>query len=80
MSSNISAGATVVMNHPAGYATVSDGAGRFVGWIPNGIRGVVYLLARSADRAVVHFEGKLNATVDLVHLRLDAAPAAPPVA
>ena len=62
-------GDTVVMNHPEGFATVSDGGSRFVGWIPNGVVGVVYVMTPSTDRAVVHFEGKLIATVAIEHLR-----------
>lgn len=72
-------GDTVVMQHPDGYATVHDGGGRFVSWIPNGIRGVVYVLTPSSDRAVVHFDGRLIATVFAEHLgvvRQASAPAA----
>ncbi|MEX2570941.1 MAG: hypothetical protein WD737_06520 [Gemmatimonadota bacterium] len=56
-------GDTVVMHHPDGYATVTGAGGEFVGWIPNGIHGVVYVLTPESGRAVVHFEGKLIATV-----------------
>ena len=58
------AGETVVMNHPDGYATVYGPGEAFVGWIPNGIRGVIYLLTPGTQRAVVHFEGQLFATVE----------------
>lgn len=73
-------GDTVVMNHPAGYATVFEGSDRFVGWIPNGIRGVVYVLTPSGDRAVVHFEGKLIATVAKEHLLVEVGAARSPAA
>lgn len=73
-------GDTVVMNHPNGYATVFDGGGRFLAWIPNGIYGVIYVLTPAHDRAVVHFERKLIATVAIEHLRVDRAAAAAPVA
>lgn len=74
-------GDTVVMNHPEGYATVLDGGGGFIGWIPNGMHGVIYVLTPTGDRAVVHFEGKLIATVALEHLRLNSSAAqATPVA
>ena len=62
-------GDAVVMNHPEGYATVCDGGSRFIGWIPNGVSGVVYVRTPSADRVVVHFDGKLIATVAAEHLR-----------
>lgn len=58
------AGDTVVMNHPEGYATVYGPGDAFVGWIPNGIRGVIYLVTPKTERAVVHFEGQLFATVE----------------
>lgn len=63
------AGDTVVMNHPDGYATITGSGGRFVGWIPNGVAGTIYLVNADARRAVVNFEGKLMATVELSHLR-----------
>ena len=70
-------GDTVVMQHPDGFATVSDGGGRFVGWIPNGIQGVIYVLTPSSDRAVVHFDGRLIATVSVTELSLVKMAAAP---
>ena len=68
-------GDSVVMNHPEGFATVRGAGDTFVGWIPNGIRGVIYLLTPETDRAVVHFEGQLFATVGLEVLRV-ASPTA----
>lgn len=73
-------GDSVIMCHPDGYATVTDAGGEFVAWIPNGVRGVVYVLTPSHDRVVVHFEGKLIATVDSRHLEVQPLPAASPVA
>ena len=73
-------GDTVVMSHPGGYATITGGGGQFVGWIPNGIRGIVYVLTTDARRAVVHFEGKLIATVPVTHLRVEFSAVALPVA
>lgn len=72
-------GDTVMMTHPEGYATVTGGGGDFVGWIPNGVHGVVYLLTPDCDRAVVHFEGKLFATVAKEHLTVRAMPGAAPL-
>lgn len=65
----MNAGDTVLMNHPDGYATISGGGGRFVGWVPNGIPGTVYLFTPDRQSAVVNFEGKLIATVPVAHLR-----------
>lgn len=73
----MNAGDCVVMNHPEGYATVMGAGNRFVGWIPNGIRGVVYLLTPDSDRAVVHFAGKLFATVGKEFLLLETEAAVP---
>ena len=73
-------GDTVVMAHPDGYATVTGGGNEFVAWIPNGIRGVVYVLTPEHDRAVVHFDGKLIATVACDHLRVEPSSAVAPVA
>lgn len=73
-------GDAVVMNHPEGYATVFDGGSRFIGWIPNGVAGVVYVRTPSADRVVVHFEDKLIATVAAEHLRVVAEATYTPVA
>jgi hypothetical protein len=56
------------MNHPAGYATVTRPGGEFVAWIPNGVRGAIYLLTPDGRHAVVNFEGKLVATVALEEL------------
>jgi hypothetical protein len=66
-------GDTVIMAHPDGYATITGAGGEFVAWIPNGIRGIVYVLTPALDRAVVHFEGKLIATVSLDLLAVDSA-------
>ena len=73
-------GDTVVMAHPDGYATVTGGGNEFVAWIPNGIHGVVYVLTPERDRAVVHFEGKLIATVSTTVLRVERSAASTPVA
>ena len=61
-------GDTVTMNHPAGYATVTRPGGEFEAWIPNGVRGAIYLLTPDMSHAVVNFEGKLVATVPLAEL------------
>lgn len=63
-------GDTVVMNHPNGYAEVTGRGGEFVAWVPNGIRGVIYVLTPEKNRAVVHFDGKLIATVAREHLQV----------
>ena len=70
------AGDRVEMNHPDGYATISGSGGRFVGWIPNGITGTIYLVNGESGRAVVHFDGKLMATVEIDFLRRIQEPAA----
>jgi hypothetical protein len=57
-----------MMNHPAGFATVTRPGGEFVAWIPNGVRGAIYLLTPDEQHAVVNFEGKLVATVPLDEL------------
>lgn len=66
-------GNEVRMNHPAGYATITRGGGEFVAWVPNGVRGVIYLRTPDGLNAVVQFEDKLLATVPLEHLA-SAAP------
>lgn len=77
----MTAGQTVKMCHPDGYATVTGSGGRFVGWIPNGIQGTIYLTTPDHRSAVVNFDGKLLATVALAHLeRVEEAPAAHPAA
>ena len=75
-------GDIVSMDHPEGYATITGGGQTFVGWVPNGIRGVVYLLTPNAENAVVQFDGRLIATVPVAHLRptLSASSAASPAA
>ena len=73
-------GDTVVMTHPDGYATITRGGDEFVAWIPNGIRGLVYVLTPERDRAVVHFDGKLIATVATEYLRVEPNAATAPVA
>lgn len=65
----MNAGDTVLMNHPDGYATITGSGGRFVGWVPNGVRGTVYLFTPDRQSAVVNFEGKLIATVPVAQLR-----------
>jgi len=68
-------GEIVTMNHPDGYATITGRGGDFVGWIPNGIQGVIYLFTPDARSAVVQFDGKLVAAVPVEHLRtVGAAP------
>ena len=73
-------GDTVVMTHPDGYATVTGAGNEFVAWIPNGIQGVIYVLTPERDRAVVHFDGKLIATVACAFLRVVSSAAIVPVA
>lgn len=57
-------GDRVIMAHPDGYATILGAGDRFVGWVPNGVIGTVYMLTPDLNRAVVHFDGRLFATVD----------------
>lgn len=71
----MNAGTHVVMTHPQGYATITGSGGRFIGWIPNGVAGTVYLLTPDREHALVNFDGKLLATVPLAHLR--PAPSVP---
>jgi hypothetical protein len=66
------------MNHPAGYATVTRPGGEFVAWIPNGVRGTIYLLTPDEEHAVVNFESRLVATVPLGELSPDPAAVAVP--
>ena len=66
----------VVMNHPGGYATIEGKGGAFVGWIPNGVTGVVYLMTPGGDRAVVNFDGRMLATVPTDWLTVQSAVAA----
>ena len=63
-------GDVVRMHHPEGYATITGGGGTFVGWVPNGITGLVYLLTPDEESAVVQFDGRLLATVPVGHLAL----------
>ena len=65
-------GDKVVMNHPDGYATVRGAGDKFMGWIPNGIRGIIYLLTPDSGRAVVHFGNELFASVDKDVLLVEA--------
>lgn len=71
----MTAGTHVVMTHPEGYATITGSGDRFVGWIPNGVAGTIYLLTPDREHALVNFDGKLLATVPLAHLR-PVSPAA----
>jgi hypothetical protein len=73
-------GDIVVMAHPDGYATVTGAGGEFVAWIPNGIPGVVYVLTPDRDRVVVHFDGRLIATVPRDCLAVQHSASAAPVA
>jgi hypothetical protein len=70
-------GDAVSMQHPDGYATITGGGGTFVGWVPNGIIGMVYLLTPDESSAVVQFDGKLIATVPVRHLKLERRASAP---
>jgi hypothetical protein len=70
-------GDAVSMQHPDGYATITGRGGTFVGWVPNGITGLVYLLTPDEGVAVVQFAGKLLATVPVEHLKLERAASAP---
>lgn len=74
------AGAKIVMSHPDGYATITGSGGQFVGWIPNGIQGSVYLLTSDQKHALVNFEGKLLTTVPVEHLRLEEGARVAPAA
>ena len=47
-------GDVVRMHHPDGYATITGGGGTFVGWVPNGIPGLIYLLTPDEGSAVVY--------------------------
>lgn len=69
-------GERVAMNHPDGYATIEGAGGVFVGWIPNGVVGVVYLTTSDSDRVVVNFDGRMLATVPAGWLRQESAAAA----
>jgi hypothetical protein len=73
-------GDRVVMASPNGYETVEGRGGEFIGWIPNGIEGVIYVLTPDRDRAVVHFDGRMIATVPCASLRVRSAGAVAPVA
>jgi hypothetical protein len=73
-------GDSVVMHHPEGFATLTGAGGGFVGWVPNGVPGVIYVLTPDKRRAVVHFAGKLIGTVPLEHLRVVHSSAASPAA
>ena len=70
-------GDVVSMHHPDGYATITGGGGTFVGWVPNGITGLIYLLTPNERSAVVQFDGKLLATIPVAQLRLQRAASAP---
>ncbi len=74
------AGTRVVMAHPNGFATITGSGGRFVGWIPNGIGGNIYLLTPDREHALVNFAGQLLATVAVEHLRVEPLPAVAPAA
>ena len=73
-------GDQVSMNHPHGYATITGAGGAFVGWVPNGIRGTVFLLTPDARSAVVRFAGTLVATVRVSELCLEQSLEAASVA
>ena len=70
-------GDVVRMHHPEGYATITGGGGTFVGWVPNGIRGLIYLLTPDEESAVVQFDGRLLATVLVEHLEIERRASAP---
>ena len=70
-------GDVVRMHHPEGYATITGGGGTFVGWVPNGITGLVYLLTPDEESAVVQFDGRLLATVPVGQLELVRNASAP---
>ena len=70
-------GDEVSMQHPEGYATITGRGGAFVGWVPNGIAGMIYLLTPDEGGAVVQFDGKLLATVRVAHLKLERRASAP---
>ncbi len=70
-------GDVVSMRHPEGYATITGGGGTFVGWVPNGITGLIYLLTPDEGSAVVQFDGRLLATVPVEHLKLERRASAP---
>lgn len=74
------AGNHVVMDHPDGYATIRGSGGRFVGWVPNGIEGTIYLLTPDRQHALVNFAGQFLTTVPVEHLRVVAAPSVAPAA
>lgn len=76
----MNAGDSVVMSHPDGFATITGGGGQFVGWIPNGVSGTVYLLTPDHEHALVNFEGKFLTTVPVAQLRVQAMPAMAPAA
>ena len=70
-------GDVVSMHHPNGYATITGGGGTFVGWVPNGITGLIYLLTPDEASAVVQFDGRFLATVPVAHLKLERTASAP---
>ena len=74
------AGTQVVMDHPDGYATITGSGGRFVGWVPNGIGGTIYLLTPDREHALVNFAGQFLTTVSVEHLRVAEMPAVAPAA
>lgn len=74
------AGTRVEMAHPDGYATITASGGRFVGWVPNGIGGTIYLLTPDRQHALVNFAGQFLTTVPLEHLRVAEVPQVVPAA
>lgn len=74
------AGNRVVMAHPDGHATITASGGRFVGWVPNGIEGTIYLLTPDREHALVNFAGQFLTTVPIAHLRVVETPAVVPAA